>query len=173
MRYFLSLLIVCFATSICSAQKLVDGTVIVWENGNYLNIIQQQTGSNFTHVGIVLYDDEEQPWVYEASKPDVHRYTWKEYDKRIRLEYKQRPDLRIHLLPPSKPYTEKQLLAMKKYANRCLGVPFGVKSYLSGKPSNTMHCCEYVGNILSCSGKYKTLGPRENPKTIYEGASKL
>lgn len=172
MRQLLCLLVLCFITSVGAAQDFVDGTVIVWENGNYLNLIQQQTGSNFTHVGIILYEGK-QAWVYEASKPDVHRYTWEQYDKRVREQKKSLPKLQVHFLPPSKPYTETELASMKSYANKCLGFPFGVKSYLSGKRTNTMHCCEYVGNILASSGRYQTLGPKENPKTIYERASKL
>jgi hypothetical protein len=62
---------------------------------------------------------------------------------------------------------------MKKYANKCLGTPFAMRTYMTGKPGKTLHCSEYVGNILYSSGRYKTTGPKETPKSIYEGASKL
>lgn len=172
MRFLLCLMLLLASVTSTFGQELIDGTVVVWENGNYLAVIRRQTNSSLTHAGIVLYEGK-QAWVYEASQPDVHRYTWEQYQQRIVAEKKRFPSLVVHYLAPSKPYTDKQLAAMKSYANRCLGVKFGVKSYLSGKPTNTLHCCEYVGNILYCSGRYKTLGPKENPKTIYDKASKL
>jgi len=149
-----------------------EGTVIVWENGTYLNAVQRQTGSNKTHVGIILYDGV-QPWVYEASRPDVHRYTFQDYVKRVDILHKQLPKLRIHFLTPFTPYHPTQIVAMKRYAHAQLGRQFGLKSYMLGRPMATLHCCEYIGNILAQTGRFRTIGPRETPKTIYEKARKL
>jgi len=162
--------LLCTTTVLC--QDILDGTVIVLENGNYLSIIQRQTGSDMTHTAIILYEDET-PWVYESCNPDVHRYTLVQYQQQINQLSQTMPRLRIHYLQPSRAYTKAELVSMKRYANGSLGRPFGISSYITGKPQKTIHCSEYIGNILYCSGRYKTSGPKENPRTIYEGASKL
>lgn len=172
MRFLFALILLLSVSASAFSQEFADGTVIVWENGNFLGVMQRQTGSNFTHAGIILYEGT-QGWVYEASAPDVHRWTVEQYKQRVEHERKSIPKLHIHFLPPSRPYTAAELASMKKYANECLGVPFSIQSYLKGRKLSTMHCCEYVGNILYSSGRYKTRGPKENPKTIFDGASKL
>jgi len=154
------------------AEDYPDGTVVVWENGNMRSIVQRQTGSNKTHAGIVLYEGT-QAYVYEAAKPDVHRYTIEQYERILDQYHKKFPDLGVYFLKPRTPYTTAQLQAMKKYANANLGRAFGVRSYMTGKPQVTIHCCEYIGNILYCSGRYHNLGPKETPKTIFDKASKL
>jgi hypothetical protein len=173
MRLLLFILILSFNfVTTGFSEEFPDGTVVVWENGNYLGIIQRHTRSNKTHAGIILYDGP-QAYVYEASAPDVHRYTIETYYKRIEDAHKKHPKLGIYFLTPKTPYTAAQLAAMKRYAHSKLGSPFGIKSYMTGRPMNTMHCCEYVGNILSQSGRYTSLGPKETPQTIFEKASKL
>jgi hypothetical protein len=154
------------------AEDFPEGTVVVFENGNYLSIVQRQTKSNKTHVAIILYDGA-QPWVYESSKPNVHRYTLEEYIRRIEAIHKQLPQFGVHFLKPQTPYTPAQVAAMKKYAHAQLGRGFAIHTYLTGRPGTTIHCSEYVGNTLSMSGRFVTTGPKENPKTIFEKASKL
>lgn len=173
MRLFLYTLLVFFCSvALATAKDFPEGTVVVWENGNFLSVIQRQTGSNKTHAGIILYD-RNQAYVYEASKPDVHRYTIEEYIAGIKEMHKKLPKLGIYFLEPAKPYTAVQIAAMKKYAHGQLGRKFGVQSYMVGRPLKTIHCCEYIGNTLAQTGRFKTLGPRETPKTIFEKAKKL
>ncbi|MFA6325467.1 MAG: hypothetical protein WCX46_04545 [Candidatus Paceibacterota bacterium] len=148
------------------------GTVIIWENGNYLDAIRNVTGSNLTHAAIVLYE-KEVPLVYEASRPNVHRYSFKDYVKIIKDTKKRLPQFSVHFLEPSTQYTKEQLVSMKRYADSQLGRPFGVSSYLRGVPMQTIHCSEYVGHILASSGRVKTIGERETPKTICDKAKKL
>jgi len=149
-----------------------NGTVVVWENGTYLNVIQRRTGSNKTHTAIILYEGK-QAWVYEASKPDVHRYRINEYVRRIDAFHKKMPDLGVYFLEPQTPYTYVQLARMKQAADSQLNRPFSVRSYVLGRRLNTVHCCEYVGDVLSQSGRFRTIGPKESPKTIFDKASKL
>jgi hypothetical protein len=174
MRLLLFILILSFNfVTTGFSEEFPDGTVVVWENGNYLGIIQRHTRSNKTHAGIILYDGP-QAYVYEASAPDVHRYTIETYYQILDQNKKRFPKLGVYFLKPSKPYSPAQLAAMKRYANAKLGTPFSIRSYMTGKPTgNTLHCCEYVGNILSQSGRYTSLGPKETPQTIFEKASKL
>jgi hypothetical protein len=172
MRFLCSLLVFFAIIATANGANPPDGTVVIWENGNYLGVVQRQTGSNKTHAGIVLYEGN-QPYVYEASRPDVHRYPIQTYYDRITAAQKQFPKLRIHWIEPKTPYSPAQFHAMKTYANVQLGRPFGVQSYMLGRPLKTMHCCEYVGNILASSGRYSSLGPRETPKTLYERTPQL
>jgi len=173
MRFILAFFIILFsATSTYAADVYADGTVVVWENGSNLGPVQRHTGSNKTHAGIVLYEGK-QAWVYEASRPNVHRYTIEQYIKRIEDAHKTLPNLGVYFLQPEKPYTANQLHKMKQYANSQIGRPFGIQSYMLGRPMQTVHCCEYVGHILEQSGRFKALGPRETPKTIFDKASKL
>jgi hypothetical protein len=149
-----------------------NGTVIVWENGNYLSPIREMTGSNKTHVAIVLYE-ENTPYVYEAARPDVHRYTLGQYLKILKETEQRLPRFIVHFLSPNIPYNNVELVAMKNFADSKLGKRFGVASYLSGRREITIHCSEYVGDILSASGRLQTKGSRETPQSIYDKATKL
>lgn len=142
-----------------------DGTVIIWENGRYLDNIQQYTNSNKTHACIVLYD-KGQVFVYEASNPDVHRHTWKRYIQLCNEAQKEFINLKFLFFEPTN-LSEEQLKRMKIYANSQLGRKFGVISFISGRPRNTIHCAEYVSNILKQTGNFNSFGPRETPKTLY------
>ncbi len=174
MRFILAFFILLFSLTATSygADNYANGTVVVWENGNHLAIVQRHTGSNKTHAGIILYEGP-QAWVYEASRPDVHRYTIEQYIKRIDEANRALPNLGVYFLQPKKPYHVAQLRAMKEYADSQLKRPFGMSSYMTGRPTATVHCCEYVGHVLERSGRFDALGPRETPKTIYDKASKL
>lgn len=171
-RLICVILLLLGSASVAIAEDFPEGTVIVFENGNYLNIVQRQTGSNKTHAAIILYDGE-QAWVYEASRPDVHRTTLEVYFKQIEALHKQLPKMGVHFLKPRTPYTPAQVAAMKRYAHAQLQRPFAMQSYMTGRPAKTIHCSEYIGNTLAQSGRFKTTGPRENPKTIFDKASKL
>jgi hypothetical protein len=173
---FASLFILLSLSGVIYADKpgnnLKDGTVIVWENGNYLNHIQAITGSNKTHAAIILYEDG-MPYVYEASRPDVHRYPLASYYEIIEEHYERLPKLKVYFIEPKKEYTKEELIKMKIYANDQLGRAFGVGSYFSRRSLITIHCGEYVGNVIGKSGRIDSLGPIETPKTIYEKANKL
>jgi len=177
MRVFVCWLIVLVSATACYGEEILppafpDGTVVIWENGTYLNVVQRQTGSNKTHAAIV-FNEGNRSYVYESSKPDVHRIEWEKYSKYLWETKKQIPRLKIHYLVPRVPYSDEEIARMKAYADAQLGRPFGMRSYVTGKPSNTIHCCEYVGNILGLSSRYTTIGPRETPKHIYEKAVDL
>jgi len=177
MRLLLFCLIVSISALACSAQDVrppafPDGTVVVWENGTYANIVQRQTGSNKTHAAII-FNEGSRSYVYESSKPDVHRTEWEQYNQYMLEIQRKIPRMRVHYLVPRVPYTKEEVRAMKGYADAQLGRAFGMKSYMTGRPAETIHCCEYVGNILSFSRRYHTTGPRETPKSIYEKAVKL
>jgi len=173
MRHLICIIVLLFSvTSVALGEDFPEGTVIVFENGTFLSIVQRQTGSNKTHIAIILYDGI-QPWVYEASRPDVHRTKLEIYFKQIEALHKQLPKMGVHFLKPKVPYSPAQVAAMKKYAHAQLGRSFAMQSYMTGRPAVTIHCSEYIGNTLSCSGRFVTIGPRENPKTIFEKASKL
>ncbi len=171
-RFICILILLLSSVGVACAEDYREGTVVVFENGNFVSVVQRQTGSNKTHVAIILYDGA-QPWVYEASKPDVHRYTLQQYFKHIDNLYKQLPRMKVHFLQPRTPYSPAQVAAMKRYAHAQLKRPFAMKTYMTGRPGPTIHCSEYIGNTLALSGRFKTIGPRENPKTIFEKASKL
>lgn len=153
-------------------ENFPEGTVIVFENGNFLNVVRRQTGSNKTHAAIILYDGT-QAWVYEASRPNVHRYTLEDYFKNLDEMHRQLPRFGVQFLKPQAPYSPAQIAAMKRYAHAQLGRTFAMKTYMTGRPGPTIHCSEYIGNTLAKSGRFVTLGARENPKTIFDKASKL
>ncbi len=172
LRLIFVILFLFSSSNVVFAENFPDGTVVVFENGSYLNVIQRNTGGNKTHVAIILYDGK-QAWVYESSKPNVHRYTMDEYFKHIEAIHKKIPRLGVYFLKPKIPYTPAQLTSMKRYANAQLGRKFAIKSYLTGRQTNTIHCSEYVGNILEKSGRFTNKGPKEHPTSIFEKASKL
>lgn len=165
-------LVTVVASADTPSAKFQDGTVIILENGNYLSLIRSYTNSNFTHVAII-FNENGVPYVYEASQPAVKRYKIKDYAKEINSNSNKFPKLKVHFLVPKKPYTKQQIIAMKAYADSQIGRKFGVNSYLTGKEQKTIHCGEYVSNILKVSGRFKSDGPLDTPKKVYEKASKL
>ena len=141
---------------------ILNGTTVVWENGSYSEVIRRHTGSHYSHVAIILNN-----YVYEASKPNVHRYTLNEYAKIIDKERLTFPALKIHYIYPNVPFTTSQLIKMEMYAKSQLGRPFGVRSYLVKRPQATVHCAEYVDNILFRSNRYLGHGCMSTPEIIY------
>lgn len=157
-------------SQICSAAIPPDGTVILWVNGRHADNIQHYTQSNKTHACIVLYEGEK-AFVYESSNPQVKRYTWEQYVSVYQAAQKEFINLRFLFFEPGN-LTKNQLNKMKEYANKQLGRPFGVASFLSGRPRRTIHCGEYVGNILERTGQFRSFGPRETPETLYQKLKK-
>lgn len=158
-------------SSVFSEEIPPNGTIIVWENGRYVDNIRHYTNSDMTHVAIVLHEKRKEnviPFVYESSNPDVHRYTWSDYVEIWEEASEEFVNLRLHFLEPKDKYTNKQIKEMKSYADKQLGRAFGVKSFIFNRSMNTIHCAEYVGYILQEGGEFDTLGPRETPDRIYK-----
>ena len=108
--------------------------------------VSAYTGSDLTHVGLVVRDDEGLPWVYDAMKgAGVRRSTIDAY-----LTDMEDAELVLYrrVRPLAAPAAARLVAALE--AN--LGRPYDVAHYLTGQPSEGLHCSEYATHSLYESG---------------------
>lgn len=147
-----------------------EGTLVFVKGGN--RIVQSQTNSDITHVGII-FTHRSEPYVYEATPPRVRKLPLREYIKEIEAENKKHPKNQRKLLyvqPAS--FSEQQIAAMKRFAESQLGRPYSVKSYIRGKERTTIHCSEYVSRTLQMGGEMIDTPSKQTPDSLLKKYAK-
>ena len=134
-----------------------EGSVIIFENGALSRAIRRHTGSGMSHAAIVIYD-KGKPYVYESTWPIARRMTWEAYKSYIASRQckrrLQRMGLRIHLLQPTKAFTQDELVRMRKFANSQLGRRYRMRNWLQDRDSYGTHCSQFVAEVLRQSPRY-------------------
>jgi hypothetical protein len=181
MRRFLLVLLLCVAG--CAPQsespyagpKAIgyrDGSVIFWRGGLLAGPILRRTGSDITHVAIILYHRGE-PWVYESVPPRVHKVPLRDYLVELRLKQSQHPkrNLTWFTMQPKVPYAQHELTAMKWYAESQLGRPYMLRGWWKGREVRGLFCSQYVGNIIEQTGLIESSNWRESPGSLHDKLS--
>jgi hypothetical protein len=165
--------LVLLASLLMPAANPPDGTVIFVTQSGRQDVlakkIEQATGDNISHTAIILYEDD-QPYVYESTIPGgVQRNKLKDYMKKVNGLKSAFPTkgMQIHLIPPDPEYNADELIRMKHYANGQLGRPYMLRGWWKGKEVRGMHCSQYVGNIVSRSGRIESFNYKESPASLY------
>lgn len=145
-----------------------DGSLLFSQNSK--KVVQRHTDSSITHVAIVMHENG-QCLVYEAAPPIVRRLHITRYYKEIGLLNQSlnadEDEVRVWLLPPSKPYSPEQVGAMKSYLNAQLGRRYSIKNYVREKTGDGIHCAELAGNTITQSGRHNIAASySDNPATL-------
>ena len=145
---------------------LPNGSIVVWEGGFLVGPIGNVTGSQYTHVAIVLDNN-----IYEATPPVVRKMSVDNYF--VYLEslktkpFWQRRSFNYFILKPVKLFTDKQVSEMRSYAESQLGRPYMLRGYWQNREVRGIMCSQYVGNTLEKSGLIKSSNYKESPISLY------
>mgnify|MGYP003765838847 CR=1 FL=1 len=139
---------------LCSfvSHDIPDGSLLFVEGGS--NAVMTHTNSPYSHVALIFNIDEE-PWVYEAVKPVVRKIKLSDYIREIEAENKKRK--KLMKLWIKKPKVKINTTTMLKYLNDQLGRKYSIGSYITGDPQDKIHCGELTARAL-IAGKIKVHG---------------
>lgn len=142
----------------CILSAIPDGSILFTENGSV--VVANRTNSSLTHAAIVLDN-----YVYEARIPKVNKIPLEKYLKSSKYK--------IIIAKPRTPYSREELKIMKDFAESQLGREYSVRSFTKGYPSKSLHCSEYVSEILIQSKRYESTNPsRVTPGSLWESIKK-
>ncbi|MDP6466503.1 MAG: YiiX/YebB-like N1pC/P60 family cysteine hydrolase [Pirellulaceae bacterium] len=160
------------ALILCGTTEWHDGSMVVLHNSN--KMVAGWTDSEVTHVALVLNIDG-QPWVYEATPGKVRRVPMASYREELRaLNASRRRPTRMSVLQPKRPYSQQQVAKMRTYLDKQVGRRYSVKGVVRRKPSDGIHCAEYVATALAQSGRYRTTNAHSlHPATVVQNAAPL
>lgn len=163
-----------FILSLVLVSTPPDGTVIFVRNNGKKDIVSKEivkaTGDALVHTAIILYDNNV-PYVYESTVPGgVQKQTLEQfYVKRDKLS-KRSPSkqLTLELVIPKIEYSQQEITKMKKYANSQLGRPYMARGWWKEQEVLGIHCSQYIGNIVSQSGRIVSNNYKESPTSLYK-----
>ncbi len=160
------------AALLCGAADWEDGSLVVLHNSN--KMVAGWTDSDVTHVALLL-NIGDQTWVYEATPGKVRRVPLASYREELReLNARRRQLTRMSILQPKRPYSSGQVASMRQYLNRQIGRRYSIKGAVRKKPSDGIHCAEYVATALCKSGRFRATNPHGlHPVTIVRNAAPL
>jgi len=155
-----------------SASQWDDGSLVVLRNSN--KMVAGWTDSEVTHVALLMKIDG-LPWIYEATPAKVRRLPMAHYREELReLNASRRQPTRMSILQPSQPYSTKQVADMKAYLDEQIGRRYSVKGVVRRKPSDGIHCAEYVATALKRSGRFRVTNAHAlHPATIVRSTGPL
>lgn len=143
-----------------------DGSVLFWDNGILVRPIYRNTGSTLTHAAIILYVGDE-PWVYEAVPPSVHRIPLDTYLKEMKGKEARHQKFSWFTTQPRIAYTLAELSAMKKHANSELGRPYMLRGWWKGRVVRGIFCSQLVADIIEQSGRIDSDNIKESPGSLH------
>lgn len=158
------------ALILCGTTEWNDGSLVVLHHSN--KMVAGWTDSEVTHVALLLNIDG-QPWVYEATPGKVRRVPMPSYREELRaLNANRRRPTRMFVLQPKRSYSQQQVAEMRTYLNEQIGRRYSVKGVVRRKPSDGIHCAEYVATALIRSGRYRVTNAHLlHPATIVQTAA--
>ena len=143
-----------------------DGTVIALEHSKI--IVEVATKNPITHTAIILNEDGK-PFVYEATPPVVRKLSYEKYINELIRRKELRPNLKLWIAVPKKPYKSKEIRGMKNYAESELGSEYSIKGYTKDIVTEQLHCSQFVTNILSKTDKFWSGNPgKVTPQSLWE-----
>jgi len=134
--------------------SLPDGTLLFLENCN--SVVEYTTHGEIAHVALIFHDDSD-AWVYEATPGKVRRVTLHDYYTELARLNQRRDDdnqIRVIALRPQVPYSAEEVAKMRSCLDGQLGRRYSVKNYVRGKPYDGIHCAELASTTLNHSGRY-------------------
>ena len=156
---------------IIQGNPIRDGSVLFWQGGLLVKPILKHTDSTITHAAVILYVNDE-PWVYEAVPPRVHKMPLADYCRMLEVKSRrhaiQNRGFTWFIIQPRTPYTAEQLEAMKCYAESQLGRPYMLRGWWKGHEVRGIFCSQYVGDVIEQSGKISSAHIRESPASLYQ-----
>jgi hypothetical protein len=160
------------ALLLCGSTEWTDGSLVVLHNSS--KMVAGWTDSDVTHVALVM-NISGQPWVYEATPGKVRRVLLANYREELRgLNAGRRRPIRMSVMEPKRPYSPQQIAKMRTYLNGQLGRRYSIKGAVRGKPSDGIHCAEYVATALTKTGRYRVSDAHTlHPATIVKKAARL
>lgn len=162
-----------------SAPACEDGTLLYLEHGN--RIVESQTESSFTHVAMIFNINNE-PWVYEADSPRVRKVKLSDYIKEVqKINRRRKRQRKLWTLAPKESFTSEQSDSMKKYLDSQLGRKYGISSYITGEVERRIHCGELTARALKLGGvevngnpcTQTPIGLMKRVSKKYEGISEI
>lgn len=155
------------ATPTAAADALGDsptGTLLM-SHGCCL-YVKAYTGSRWTHVG-VLMQEQDGPVVYDSQKGvGVRRSPLRKY-----LEMQSGAEVRA--IRPARQLSENRADRLTAALTGELGRPYGVSHFLTGRPSEGLHCSEYASGALRQAGLIRVRNPSDvSPGSLYSGLMK-
>jgi hypothetical protein len=127
-----------------------DGTLLFIEGGN--RIVENETDSPYTHVAMIFNIDDE-PWVYEAEPPRVRKLLLSDYIEEIEehnMEHSRQ--MKVWLMKPKILYTRAEALKMRTYLENQIDREYSIWSYIRGKVGKGIHCGELTTRTLLRGG---------------------
>lgn len=153
---------------------LEGGSLIFIEHG--MNVIERVTDSTITHVAITV-NEGGKIWVYESTPPKVRRVTLEDYYAEIQADNEERqrkgkPQMRMWVMRPNKPYSKEKLGIMKSYLDKQIGKRYSILDYILKRPTEGYHCSELVAHALTHLGIIKCDKPcAESPKDVIKSVA--
>lgn len=151
----------------CGGDPLPEGSLLFLENSHRL--VERVTAGETGHVALIFHE-ENQPLVYEATPGEVRRIPLNEYlteIARLNQDRQRREPIRIIAFRPVTPYRTEEIAAMRTFLEEQLGRRYSVKNYVTGKNGDGTHCAELAGNALLHSGVWKLSNPsRLSPEEL-------
>jgi len=139
-RWLISLIFL-FLCGVCFAQE--SGDIILFQRGTFYKPILKYTGSDYSHVAIVLGDE-----VFEATWPKVKKTPLAEYIEFMNKRLEKRLELKLWILSPNRKFCDCQIETMKEHAESQLGKPYRVRSWWLDRPGKGLHCSQYLSLVL-------------------------
>jgi len=122
-----------------------EGSLVFILNGSF--VVRSYTNMPETH-SMILLKDHGKLIVYECRPPCIHKLEPSQY------VYKIKDRETLILCVPKKPYIDKELASMHKYAEAVLGEKFNIRGYFRDNDVFGQHCTEFTTNVLLSSGRY-------------------
>lgn len=130
-----------------------DGTLIYLENSN--KIVQSTTDAEITHVAMI-FEDESQHWVYEATPARVRRLTLQQYVREIGMLNADRDEpMTMWIMQPQESYPETEARRMQQFLKKQIGRRYSIQSYVRGQRREGIHCAELAGDTLDRAQRYE------------------
>lgn len=129
-----------------------DGTLIFLENSS--NIVECYTDSSYSHVAIVMSDDNGKQWLYNAEPPKIRKYDPLEYFEVIgRMNEGTKSKVVTSIVRPRRPYSKEEKKRMRSYLEDQIGRRYSIRGYLRNIPGDGIHCSEMCAGAVESSGR--------------------
>lgn len=142
--------------------ELQDGSLIMHQ-GDCL-AVKVFTTSPYTHVGMVLHDEDAGWLIYDAANGSgVRKSTLSDYLNECA------PNC-ITVLNPQHQYNDEQLAIIRLALEEQIGRPYGIKHHVTGSRANGVHCAEYMTDTLMAADLITAQKPsRVSPYSLRQG----
>jgi hypothetical protein len=129
-----------------------DGTIILLENSS--NIVECYTDSTYSHIAIIMSDENGEQWLYNAEPPRVRRYRVVDYFAVIgRMNEGTNSKVVTSIVRPRRSYTSSEKVKMRAYLEDQVGRTYSIRGYLRDVPGTGIHCSELVAAAIESTGR--------------------